>query len=136
MHTNDTRDPLSELGYEQKDLHPKNIFKVTVGFFIFAFGSYLLGWWILRAMVPGGYDPVKNVNELRSSKIPAAPNPVLQTNVTAKTDIKAMRANEHTELTTSGESTHVPGTYRIPIEQAIKLSAERGGKLKSARGGG
>ena len=136
MHTNDTHDPLAELGYEQKDLHPKNIFKVTVAFFVFAFASYLVGWWILRAMVPGGYNAVKNVNDLKSTKIPASPNPILQTNVTAKTDIKVMREQEQAELTTGGESTHVPGAQRIPIEQAIKLAAERKGKLKPVGGGG
>jgi hypothetical protein len=128
MHTNDTHDPLADLGYEQRDLHPKNIFKVSMGFFIFAFASYLIGWWILRAMT--NYEAVPNVNTLQSPKLPASPNPLLQTNVTAKTDIKAMREQEHRELVTSGDSTHVQGAHRIPIEQAIKLSAERGAKLQ------
>jgi hypothetical protein len=133
MHTNDSHDPLSDLGYEQRDLHPKNIFKVSMGFFIFAFFSYWLGWVILRNMTT--YEAVPSVNDLQSAKIPAAPNPILQTNVTAKTDIKNMRLQEQRELTSAGSSTHVQGAHRIPIEQAIKLSAARGAKLTRSGGG-
>lgn len=134
MHTNETHDPLADLGYEQRDLHPKNIFKVSMGFFAFAFFSYWLGWVILRNMTT--YEAVPGVNELKSTKMPAAPNPLLQTNVTAKTDIKNMRLQEQRELASAGDSTHVQGAHRIPIEQAIKLSAERGAKLKPGGGGG
>ncbi len=128
MHTDERTDPLVDLGYEQRDIKPKIIFKVTMIFFGFAFVSYFLGWLVLK---PFGYwKETKNVNELRSTKIPAAPNPILQTNVTTKTDMYDLRRSEEEELTTAGESTHVKGAVRIPIEQAIKLSAERGAKLK------
>lgn len=135
MRTDDRTDPLVELGYEQRDIHPKNIFKVTMIFFGFAFVSYIVGALILH----WGYDyfkPIPNVNDLKSSKIPAEPNPVLQTNVTAKTDMKDMRQHENAELTSFGPSSNVKGAFRIPIEQAIKLAAERGAKLSAAEAGG
>lgn len=132
MHTDDRTDPLVDLGYEQRDLHTKNIFKVSMFFFIFAFVSYAAGWAILHY----GYDYFKDptgVNDLRSTKIPAAPNPILQTNVTAKTDMVDLRKHEKELLTTSGESEFVKGAQRLPIEQAIKLSAERGAKLSNGQ---
>lgn len=131
MHTDNRTDPLVELGYEQRDLHPKNIFKVTVIFFLFAFFSYGAGWAILHFGYGYFKDPT-GVNDLMSTKIPKSPNPVLQTNVSTKTDMYDLRRAEKEELTTSGPSTHVKGATRIPIEQAIKLSAERGAKLPSA----
>jgi hypothetical protein len=130
MHTEDRNDPLVDLGYEQKDIDPKKIFKVSMFFFGFAFFSYVLGWAILKWGFNYFEDPT-GVNDLMSAKIPAQPNPILQTNVTAKTDLNVMRRHEDKELTTSGPSDHVAGANRIPIEQAIKLSAERGAKLSA-----
>lgn len=132
MHTDERTDPLVELGYEQRDLHTKNIFKVSMFFFGFAFFSYIAGWAILHY----GYDYFKDptgVNDLKSAKIPAAPNPILQTNVTAKTDMSDLRKHEKEVLTTAGESEFVKGAQRLPIEQAIKLSAERGAKLSGGQ---
>lgn len=134
MHTEDRNDPLVDLGYEQKDIDPKRIFKVSMFFFGFAFFSYILGWAILKWGFGYFHDPT-GVNDLMSKKIPAAPNPILQTNITAKTDMKVMRQAEEKELTTSGPSTHVAGANRITIEQAIKLSAERRAKLPTNTAG-
>lgn len=130
MHTDDRTDPLVELGYEQRDLNPRNIFKVSVIFFLFAFFSYGAGWFILAHY--GYFKDPTGVNDLMSSKIPKSPNPILQTNVSTKTDMYDLRRDEKEELATSGPSTHVKGATRIPIEQAIKLSAERGAKLPSS----
>lgn len=126
MHTDEHTDPLVELGYEQKDVDAKRIFKYTIGFFVFAFvawfGTYFVYWKL-------GYAEVKpNMNSIVSSKLPPAVNPRLQTNITAKTDIRDMRKSETELLSTSGDSTLVKGAQRIPIEQAIKLTAERGGQ--------
>jgi hypothetical protein len=129
MHTEDHKDPLIELGYEQKDINPKNIFKVSMFFFGFAFFSFFLGWAMLSYV--GYFKDSKGVNDVMSTKIPKSPNPILQTNVTAKTDIIDMRRRENEVLATSGKSDFVKGANRISIEQAIKLAAERGAKLTS-----
>ncbi|MCC7229309.1 MAG: hypothetical protein IT203_02880 [Fimbriimonadaceae bacterium] len=131
MHTDDNTDPLVELGYEKKDVDAKRVFKYTVGFFVFAFvawfGTYFVYWKLGYAEAP------PNVNNLVSSKLPSANNPRLQTNITAKTDIRDMRKAETELLTTSGDSTLVKGAQRIPIEQAIKLTAERAGRTTTAQ---
>jgi len=137
MHTEDHKDPLIELGYEQRDVNPKNIFKVSMFFFGFAFFSFALGWAILRFGF-GFFEDARGVNDAMSTKIPKSPNPVLQTNVTAKTDIIDMRRRENEALATSGKSEYVKGANRISIEQAIKLAAARGAKLspEETTGGG
>ena len=129
MHTDHQSDPLVELGYEQKDVHPRNIFKVSMLFFAFTFVSYILGWVFLNQY--GYFKDASGVNDLMSTKIPKAPNPILQTNVTAKTEIKDMRIRERNVLMSSGESDVVSGAHRLSIEQAIRLSAERGAQLRS-----
>jgi hypothetical protein len=135
MHTdNHQSDPLVDLGYEQRDIDPKRIFKVSMYFFAFAFVSYALGWVILWGF--GYWQPAEGVNDLVSNKIPKSPNPILQTNVTAKTDLINMRRAEKETLTTSGESKFIKGASRISIEQAIKLSSERGAKLNPSEMGG
>ncbi|MBN9504048.1 MAG: hypothetical protein BGO01_19895 [Armatimonadetes bacterium 55-13] len=124
MHTDDKVDPLVELGYEQKDIAPKNIFKATMiffGFAFFAWGIVYAGLHFLGHLNP----PEVDVNTVMSSKIPAEPNPILQTNITAKTAIRDLRQHENEVLATSGDSEYAQGFKRIPIEQAIKLSAER-----------
>lgn len=133
MHTDEKHDPLVELGYEQKDIDAKRIFNVTMWFFGFAFFSWgviYLAWWML------GYTKVDPAgNNLRTSKILASPNPTLQTNITAKTDIRDMRKKERDDLDTSGPSKYTPGAIHIPIEQAIKLTADRKGQVQPPQEG-
>jgi hypothetical protein len=125
MHTDERPDPLVELGYEQKDIDAKRVFNVTMWFFGFAFFSWgiiYLGWWML------GYTKVDPAgNNLRTRHILTSPNPTLQTNITAKTDIRDMRKKERDDLDTSGSSKYTAGAIHIPIEQAIKLTADRKG---------
>lgn len=127
MHTDDKHDPLVDLGYEQRDIDPKNIFKVTMIFFGFTFACYIFGWIFLAQF--GYFKDPRGVNDLMSAKIPKDPNPIIQTNVSAKTHIKDMRVHEQQALNSAGASEIVKGSERIPIEQAIKLSAARGAKL-------
>ncbi|HJP82621.1 MAG TPA: hypothetical protein VJ835_03875 [Fimbriimonadaceae bacterium] len=131
MHTDEKHDPLTDLGYERRDINPDIIFRATMAFFGFAFFSYIAGWAVLHYGFHY-FNETKGVNNLTSTKIPPAPNPILQTNVSAKTDIRDMRNHENEALGTSGESETVKGANRISIEQAIKLSAERGAKLPGA----
>jgi|GEM_PF-5743947 len=130
MHTDEKPDPLVDLGYEQKDIAPKLVFRASMIFFGFAIGSWAIGYFALHML--GYLDTVPNVNSLMSTKTPADPNPIIQTNVTAKSDIRDLRQRENQTLATSGKSTYTDGFNRIPIEQAIKLTADRHGKVDVA----
>ncbi len=127
MHTDEKADPLVDLGYEQKDIAPKIIFKASMIFFGFALASWGVVYFFMHIL--GYLDTVPNVNNLMNTKTPAAPNPIIQTNVTAKTDIRELRQRENQVMATGGDSAYTPGFKRVSIEQAIKLTADRHGKV-------
>lgn len=133
MHTDEKKDPLVGLGYEEKDINPKLVFRFSMYFFIFALASWGVGYAAMHFL--GLFDTVANVDSLQSTKIPKDPNPVIQTNVTAKTEIRDIRRHENEMLATGGISEYSPAFKRIPIEQAIKLVADRKGKVDVADAG-
>lgn len=133
MHDHKREDPLTDLGYEVRDTDMQAIGKATTIFFVFVFISFLLGFGILWLLVGNG-NPVKGFNALKDRKTtapfmtnaPKPPYPLLQTNITTKTDIKELRQNETTILTSSGIVDAQKGVYRIPIDRAIDLTVQRG----------
>ena len=133
MHDHKREDPLTDLGYETRDTDMQAIGKATTIFFVFVFASFMLGFGILWLLVGNG-NPVKGFNALKDRQAtapfmtngPKVPYPVLQTNITTKTDIKELRQNETAILTTSGVVDASKGIYRIPIDRAIELTAQRG----------
>ncbi len=133
MHDHKREDPLTDLGYEVRDMDLLAIGKATTIFFVFVTISFVLGFGILWILVGNG-NPVKGFNALKDRETqkpfitnpPKAPNPLLQTNITTKTDIKELRQNETALLTTSGVVDGAKGIYRIPIDRAIELTAQRG----------
>ena len=134
MHTNHKReDPITELGYETRDVSLPGIAKAAAWFFGFAGFSAILGWIFLSSGIHlgpiqiDGMDPsytAKKPTTMR--KIPASPNPLLQNNVSAKVEISEMRNDEDVKL--NGTAYINPGQtkVRIPIDRAMDLLVERG----------
>lgn len=52
--------------------------------------------------------------------------PLLQSNVTTRTDIMSLRKKETERLTTSEEIDGGKGVYRIPVKTAIDILSKRG----------
>ncbi len=125
MHTDHKReDPLVEMGYEVRDIDVPSVAKAAMGFFAFAIGSYVVGWFIYRYMHPEPFNvPVKPAFARR---LPLSPNPLLQSNVTAKTDIADLRQAESGQLSTTGPSAIDATKSHIPIDRAMRILAERG----------
>src|SRR5690349_17972517 len=89
-------DPLVDMGYETADLDYLKIGKAAAGFFGFFIGSIALAWLFFSFMNPGGWrEPTLTA---KANRIPASPAPLLQTDVTARTDIMQLRQNETKEL--------------------------------------
>jgi hypothetical protein len=125
MHTEKREDPLVEMGYEVRDINIKAIKVATYIFFAFAVGSGAIGYVIYELMNPRvmGGQPQPTF----AKRIPQSPNPLLQTNMTAKTDIMSLRAKEDKFLT--GAPGQLPdGGYHIPIDAAMQMVAEQGGR--------
>lgn len=124
MHTEKREDPLVELGYEVRDLNTVAIRNATIGFFIFTFGSAAIGFATYRIMNPTVFETKPSLN---NRVIPGAPNPLLQSNMTAKTDIMDIRQHETAVLTApvgwaDAEKTHL----HLPIERAMDIIATKG----------
>jgi hypothetical protein len=129
MHTEGPRpDPLTDLGYEPNDVNLKSIGKATIGFFLFFFLSIAFAYFSLQwGLGPniynggGGGQPRTSIN-----KIPPPGNPLLQSNVTTKTDMQALRQAEERALQSTGWADDAKTRVRIPIDRAIQIVATRG----------
>jgi hypothetical protein len=134
MHTNHKReDPITELGYETRDVSLPGLAKATVYFFGFAIFSGILGWIFLSSGIHlgpiqiDGMDPsyiAKKPNTMR--KIPASPNPLLQNNVSAKVEISEMRNEEDTKLNGTAYANADQSKVRIPIDSAMNILVRDG----------
>jgi len=133
MRTNDPipqEDPLVEMGYEPTDVGMKGIGRAGIfffGFTVFSFAVVFLGFKFF------GLDAgAAAADKARSTAIPfdgqkLPPNtPVLQGNVTAKTDIHDMRQAERDGLEHYKWIDRDKGIVQIPVDRAIALIAERG----------
>ena len=124
MHTNDgnkNSTPLTDLGYETRDIQVKSLVRALTFFFGFAIFSGVLAAIFIKIFVPEMPAP-------QSAFVRAYPpkgTPILQNNVNNTADIADLRRQEAEILTTSGKG-DAPGYYRIPIDKAIKLIAQRG----------
>ncbi|CAN5538554.1 hypothetical protein BH11ARM1_BH11ARM1_09520 [soil metagenome] len=129
MHTEKREPPQVDIGYEIRDINMKQVKTAVIVFFAFAAVTAVLGGIALVLLNPRILhgQPV----EKYAREIPKSPNPLLQTNMTAKTDIMELRQKEDTALA-SAPSQQSDGSFRIPIEAAMKMVADQGGKLPGA----
>ena len=123
MHTEKREDPLVELGYEVRDLNTVAIRNVTIGFFIFAIGSAVIGFGCYRVMNPTVFEKKPMSNRV----VPAAPFPLIQSNIGAKTDIMDLRQQETAVMKAPTGWTDASKKYlHIPVERAMEIIGDRG----------
>jgi len=128
MHTNEPReDPLVDMGFETRDVDYPKLRKALIYFFGFGFLCSMIGipiykyrflFFNIKAPEEGGVAI--------SRPLPKDPYPMLQGNVTSKTDIMDLRAEETKRLTTTGYMDPAQTTVHIPVDRAMSLIAERG----------
>lgn len=129
MHTNHTPDDpdvLKEMGFDRRDIDGKNISKWIVAFFAFSIAMFVISIPIYRFFAPQQNKWARGEELPTYRKVPQAPNPILQDNITTKVDIAVMRQEE---LKKMGETTWIDRDkqiVRIPVDRAIDLIAERG----------
>jgi hypothetical protein len=134
MHTNHKReDPITELGYETRDVSLPGLGKAAIYFFGFAILSGILGWIFLVSGIHigplqiDGMDPnyiAKKPSAMR--KLPGSPNPILQSNVSAKVEISEMRNDEDVKLNGTAYANADHTKVRIPINSAIDILVRDG----------
>lgn len=127
MHTNTPReDPLVDMGYEGRDVNYRNLGKAVVYFFVFTIASFAIGYLVFAVMNPLENRQTQLSNASPARRIPEAPNPLLQNNVTAKTDMMILRRIEDARIKSAGPVEGAPGKAFIPVDTAIDIIAERG----------
>ena len=122
-----------EVSHEVSDVSIPDIVKFGVGLVLLAIVTHILMWGLYRyfaARVPG----TQSIGIARD-RLP--PEPRLQGapghEIHPVDELNSMLAAEESVLTTYAWVAQATGTARIPIEQAIKMLAERG--LPSRSGG-
>ena len=135
MHTNHgpKEDPLTDLGYEPRDVNVGALGKWTIGLFGFIAISIVISWFVIAGANCG---PVKfdglgasysgHPDQFKARKIPGEPYPLLQNNVTAKADIMDVRREEETRLHGYGWANTAKSRATLPVDKAIELIALRG----------
>lgn len=119
--------------HEESDVDIRGIFTFAVGLFVVAVVIHVVIWGLFRyfdareARQPAAVYPLAATKEPR-----LPPEPRLQTN--PRQDLRDLRAGEDQRLTTYGWVDKNAGVVRIPIEQAMKLTIERGLPSRSAGG--
>jgi hypothetical protein len=133
-HLDPDEDALVQLGYETEDVEYKKLGKSVIWFFGFvAFcgvaGVAIFGMMIGDGSISGGIHALRTPPEDTApfvNRLPKAPNPVLQTNLTARTDIRDLRVREAELLQGNPSWTDKDkGVVRLPIDKAIDLYISR-----------
>lgn len=131
MHTSaeEPQDPTKN--YDTRDLPMSGIIKGVAAFFIFTAIMAPLSCVALK--VSGGNVgrpylghepmPMGDTSAYDSRRMPAEPNPILQDNVTAKSDMHNLRKAEN-ELLEHGGVNPTTKTQTIPIHEAIDREAQ------------
>src|SRR5690242_13416356 len=122
-HLDPEENALAQLGYETEDIQYKSLGKSIVWFFGFVIfcgvaGVLIFGYFIGPANL---LNPPENTTPF-VKRLPPENAPLLQTNTTARTDIRDLRRAENELL--HGKPSWIDqskGTVRIPIDQAMDL---------------
>ena len=109
-----------EIGYEYRDISVKGLIVSTTHFFVWTtviIALTYVGFWALIDL------PLRP--ETKPEVIPAFPNPLLQSNVGAKAEIRELKRLEEQHLNNYGWVDKEKGIARMPVDMAIdKLASE------------
>jgi hypothetical protein len=115
-----------EVAHETSDVSVPDIAKFGVGLIIIAIVTHILMWGLYKYFA--AQEPYARTAGQAREQLP--PEPRLQGapghEIHPVEELNSMRAAENSVLTTYAWVAQANGTARIPIEQAIKMLAERG----------
>jgi len=122
MHT-EPKPSNPEIQYEKTDASVRPLYQFLFWITVITILVTLMAWGILKALESWrDQDSVRPVMAQPHDQLPPAPR--LQTRETL--DLAAFRKSEDEVLSTYGVVDKEKGIYRIPIEEAMRLTAERG----------
>jgi len=129
MHDDDLQlreDELRRLGYDPRDVNIPVIRRAVIGFLTFSTAAVIASIGIYVVLVPWHCAGPQPTAQVPPTRIPPAPNPLLQTELTAKTDIAEMIKRQDAALNSFGWLEKSKGRVHIPIDQAIEMTLQKG----------
>lgn len=114
---------MRKVGYDTRDIDLGQITKSVMGFFIFTVFCIVAG---LGPVWYYGHWGYKDTPARLKAPLAIKDAPLVQSNVTAKRDIRTLRQEELVHLTTYGWVDKEKGIVRIPVEVALQMALERG----------
>jgi hypothetical protein len=117
MHSHEPReDPLTDLGYEVRDINVKGLGITALIFFAFSIACFVVvGIWfvIAKPQMSSELNPNKPMPQIQ-----------LQSDIAVRADIATFRQNETERLGSSGPNPD--GSFHIPVDKALEVIASRG----------
>jgi len=123
--TSDPNQPayVNQSGYEKRDISLRTILIWVIFLFIFVIISSVVCYGAYLFLSPKNLvDPAAVVRS--SNEVEEPPSPQLQAN--PKTEMSDFRLSEDNSVEGYGKYRGEEGRYRIPVDRALELTAERG----------
>lgn len=118
-------DELKKMGYDRSDLSMKVISWSINGFFIFTLICIAISYFIYVALdnyfISRQQD--RQISRVDRRRLPDLPNPLLQSNITARGDMADLRNREFRVLGEYGWIDRNQDVARIPIDRALEIAA-------------
>ena len=142
MHDHHEDDPevlseIEKLGYDPRDVPVGETPKHAIALFL-SVGAVMLASWGIMAMIDRyqGSNLVghKDVTEVQRERTPEEPYPILQTNRSAKQDIRDLRKDETIKTTTYGWVDKGAGVASIPVDRAKAILLRDGLPVTATQG--
>lgn len=120
-------DVLEELGYEPVDINAtgKSVFANFAAIFVFVLAMAFVSWYFMVAVDRTDSLTIKTPPPQERPRMPEAPAPLLQSNITAQKDMVVHKREENKKLNAL-EVTEDKKAVKIPVDQAIDILAEKG----------
>jgi len=125
MHKKDDYIPEPGARYEAGDVKLKPLMKSVLYFFVFTVVSIVLSAGLFEWLVPGGFASTFQPKDMKR-RLPPKDVPLLQTNVSVKTDMVKLMEREERAVNSYAWVNRNAGIARIPIDRAIEIMAKEG----------
>lgn len=125
MHKKDNYVPEPGARYESGDIKIKPLMRSVIIFFVFTAGSIVLSAGLFEWLVPGGFASTFQPKGMKH-RLPPPGLPLLQTNVSVRTDIANLTKRERTAINSYSWVNRNAGIAHVPIDRAIDIVAKDG----------